>query len=87
MAETAMNTPGQNKKSLYRYSEFGLAVGVLVILFVLIVPLPTFLLDIFITINISLSFLVLLVTLHVRRALEISAYPSLLLFLTLFGLL
>ena len=81
-----MNTSGNNKKPLYKYSEFGLAVGVLVILFVLIVPLPTFLLDIFITINISLSFLVLLVTLHVRRALEISAYPSLLLFLTLFRL-
>jgi len=48
--------------------------------------LPSFLLDIFITVNISLSFLVLLVTLHVRKALEISAYPSLLLFLTLFRL-
>ncbi|GAX60031.1 flagellar biosynthesis pathway, component [Candidatus Scalindua japonica] len=81
-----MNTTGEKNKPLYKYSEFGLAVGVLVILFVLIVPLPTFLLDIFITINISLSFLVLLVTLHVRRALEISAYPSLLLFLTLFRL-
>ena len=73
-------------KSLFRHSEIVLAVGVLVILLVLIVPLPTFLLDIFITINISLSFLVLLVTLHVRRALEISSYPSLLLFLTLFRL-
>ncbi|MCP4414684.1 MAG: FHIPEP family type III secretion protein, partial [Gammaproteobacteria bacterium] len=81
-----MNTQEENQKPLYKYSEFGLAVGVLVTLFVLIVPLPTFLLDIFITINISLSFLVLLVTLHVRRALEISAYPSLLLFLTLFRL-
>ncbi|MGR3292797.1 MAG: flagellar biosynthesis protein FlhA [Candidatus Scalindua sp.] len=86
MAETAMNTPEENQRPLYKYSEFGLAVGVMVILFVLIVPLPTFLLDVFITINISLSFLVLLVTLHVKRALEISAYPSLLLFLTLFRL-
>ena len=81
-----MNSSGDGGKPLYKYSEFGLAVGVLVILFVLIVPLPSFLLDIFITVNISLSFLVLLVTLHVRKALEISAYPSLLLFLTLFRL-
>jgi flagellar biosynthesis protein FlhA len=86
VAENAMNTSGDAGKPLYKYSEFGLAVGVLVILFVLIVPLPSFLLDIFITVNISLSFLVLLVTLHVRKALEISAYPSLLLFLTLFRL-
>ncbi len=77
---------GNSMKSLFRHSEIILAVGVLVILVVLIVPLPTFLLDIFITVNISLSFLVLLVTLHVRRALEISSYPSLLLFLTLFRL-
>ena len=70
-----MNSSGGGGKPLYKYSEFGLAVGVLVILFVLIVPLPSFLLDIFITVNISLSFLVLLVTLHVRKALEISAYP------------
>jgi flagellar biosynthesis protein FlhA len=86
VAENAMNSSGGGGKPLYKYSEFGLAVGVLVILFVLIVPLPSFLLDIFITVNISLSFLVLLVTLHVRKALEISAYPSLLLFLTLFRL-
>ena len=50
-----MNTPAEDQKPLYKYSEFGLAVGVLVILFVLIIPLPTFLLDIFITINISLN--------------------------------
>ncbi|MCP5008246.1 MAG: flagellar biosynthesis protein FlhA, partial [Planctomycetes bacterium] len=48
--------------------------------------LPTFLLDILLTVNISLSFLVLLVSLHVKRALEISSFPSLLLFLTLFRL-
>jgi flagellar biosynthesis protein FlhA len=86
MAENEMNTGGNVMKSLFKHSEFVLAAGVLVILIVLVVPLPTFLLDVLITINISMSFLVLLVTLHVKRALEISAYPSLLLFLTLFRL-
>ena len=86
MAENEMNVGGNQMKSLFKHSEFILAAGVLVILVVLIVPLPTFLLDVLITVNISLSFLVLLVTLHVKRALEISAYPSLLLFLTLFRL-
>ena len=86
MAENEMNVPGNQMKPLFKHSEFVLAAGVLVILVVLVVPLPTFLLDVLITVNISLSFLVLLVTLHVRRALEISAYPSLLLFLTLFRL-
>ena len=71
---------------IFKHSEFGLAIGVLSIIVVLIVPLPTFLLDILITVNISLSFLILLVTLHVKQALEISAFPSLLLFTTLFRL-
>jgi len=86
MAENETNVDGNQMKSLFKHSEFILAAGVLVILVVLVVPLPTFLLDVLITVNISLSFLVLLVTLHVKRALEISAYPSLLLFLTLFRL-
>ena len=86
VSENEMNVHGNQMKSLFKHSEFVLAAGVLVILVVLVVPLPTFLLDVLITVNISLSFLVLLVTLHVKRALEISAYPSLLLFLTLFRL-
>ncbi len=86
MAENKLNMPGSPMAFLLKNSEYGLAVGVVSILIVLIIPLPTFLLDILITINISLSFLVLLVTLHVKRALEISAFPSLLLFVTLFRL-
>jgi len=86
MAGNEMDVHGNQVKSLSKHSEFVLAAGVLIILVVLVVPLPTFLLDVLITVNISLSFLVLLVTLHVKRALEISAYPSLLLFLTLFRL-
>jgi flagellar biosynthesis protein FlhA len=86
VAQNEINVSGNRMKSVFKHSEIVLAVGVLIILVVLIVPLPTFLLDIFITVNISLSFLVLLVTLHIRKALEISSYPSLLLFLTLFRL-
>jgi flagellar biosynthesis protein FlhA len=86
MAVNKVNMPKPSIPILFKHSEFGLAIGVITILVVLIIPLPTFLLDILITINISLSFLVLLVTLHVRQALEISAFPSLLLFTTLFRL-
>ncbi len=86
MVEKDTNVTGSQLKQIFKHSEFVLAAGVLCILVVLIVPLPTFLLDILITVNISLSFLVLMVTLHVKRALEISAYPSLLLFMTLLRL-
>lgn len=88
MAVNKVDAPKSSMISslIFKHSEFGLAIGVLSIIVVLIVPLPTFLLDILITINISLSFLILLVTLHVKQALEISAFPSLLLFTTLFRL-
>ncbi len=88
MAVNKVDVPKSSMISslIFKHSEFGLAIGVLSIIVVLIVPLPTFLLDILITINISLSFLILLVTLHVKQALEISAFPSLLLFTTLFRL-
>jgi flagellar biosynthesis protein FlhA len=86
MAKKERNVTGRQTKPLLRHSEFVLAAGMLCIIVFLIVPLPTFLLDILITVNISLSFLVLLVVLQIKCALEISAFPSLLLFLTLLRL-
>ncbi len=52
----------------------------------MIIPLPTFLLDILFACNISLALLVLLITMNVKEALDISVFPSLLLLLTLFRL-
>lgn len=53
---------------------------------VLIVPLPTFLLDMFLAVNIAMAILLLLVTLNARRPLDVSVFPSLLLLMTLFRL-
>jgi flagellar biosynthesis protein FlhA len=86
MAVNKLDMPRSSLPLLFKHSEFGLAIGVLSIIVILIIPLPTFLLDILIAVNMSLSFLVLLVTLHVKHALEISSFPSLLLFVTLFRL-
>ena len=63
-----------------------LAVGLVAILATLIVPLPTILLDLLLACSISLSIAVLIVTLSSREALELSTFPSLLLFTTLFRL-
>ncbi|NLY51198.1 MAG: FHIPEP family type III secretion protein, partial [Firmicutes bacterium] len=52
----------------------------------LIIPLPTWLLDLFLTLNITFSLTVLLVTMYVHEPLEISVFPSLLLLATLFRL-
>jgi flagellar biosynthesis protein FlhA len=68
------------------YTNIILAVGLVAILATLIVPLPTILLDLFLACSISLSIAVLIVTLSSRETLELSTFPSLLLFTTLFRL-
>lgn len=62
------------------------AVGVVAILIVMTVPMPPFLLDLLLTLNISLALTVLLVSMYTVRPLEFSTFPSLLLVLTLFRL-
>ncbi|WP_248886149.1 flagellar biosynthesis protein FlhA [Acidithiobacillus acidisediminis] len=59
---------------------------VVMILAMLIIPLPTFLLDTFFTFNISLGLIILLVSLYMTRPLEFSAFPTALLLTTLLRL-
>src|SRR3990167_2910636 len=71
---------------LLSQGEMALAIGVIGIFVVLIIPVPPFLLDMLITVNISATLLLLLVTLHAKGPLDLSTFPSILLFLTLFRL-
>ncbi|MEJ2647472.1 MAG: flagellar biosynthesis protein FlhA [Sedimentisphaerales bacterium] len=68
------------------YSNFVLAFGLVAVLATLIIPLPTPVLDMLLACSISLAIAVLIVTLSSREALELSTFPSLLLFVTLFRL-
>src|SRR5215212_5134757 len=69
-----------------RNAETGLAVAVVFVIALLIVPLPPFLLDLFLATSIGLSLVVLLTTLQTTDPLEFSSFPALLLLLTLFRL-
>ncbi len=71
---------------LSRRSEAILAGAVLGILAVLIVPLPAWLLDILIALDIACTLLMLLITISAREPLEFSVFPSILLLMTLFRL-
>ena len=71
---------------LASYSNIVLVVGLVAVLATLIIPLPTQVLDMLLACSISLSVSVLIVTLSSREALELSTFPSLLLFVTLFRL-
>jgi type III secretion protein, HrcV family len=69
-----------------RYSDIGLAALVVLIVGMMIVPLPTFLLDLLISLNIAVAVTLLLVAIYVADALKIATFPSLLLLTTLFRL-
>lgn len=56
------------------------------ILIVMILPVPAVLLDIFLTISITLALIILLVSLYIREPLDFSTFPSVLLIATLFRL-
>ncbi len=59
---------------------------VVLILMMLVVPLPTFALDVLFTFNITLSLIILLVTLYLTRPLDFSAFPTAILLTTLLRL-
>ncbi len=63
-----------------------ISLGVVIIVLFLIIPLPTFLLDFLLIINIGLSIMILMITMNIAEALEFSIFPSLLLITTLFRL-
>ena len=80
--------PGQNtlKTPFMSHSNIILAVGLVTVLATLLIPLPTLLLDMLLACSISLAVAVLIITLSSKEALELSTFPSLLLFVTMFRL-
>lgn len=74
------------------YSKFAkqgdilLAVGVVVILFVMLIPLPTLFIDFMLTVSISLGLVVLITAMFMESPLEFSIFPSLLLVTTMLRL-
>ncbi len=66
--------------------ELAMGLGVIVILAVMIFPMPTAVLDLCLTFNVTISIVVLLTALYTLKPLDFSIFPSLLLVLTLFRL-
>ena len=72
--------------SAARRGDVALALGVISILAVLILPLPSWMLDISLAISITLSVLILMTVLFIQRALEFSSFPMVLLIATMLRL-
>jgi flagellar biosynthesis protein FlhA len=67
-------------------SKFAVPIGVIGIIVMMVVPLPTFLLDLLIALNITVALLVLLISMFVEKPLDFAVFPALLLVMTLFRL-
>ncbi|WP_168122237.1 flagellar biosynthesis protein FlhA [Paenibacillus sp. HB172176] len=61
-------------------------IGIIGIVLMMIIPIPVFLIDIFLILNISLALMILLVAMNTKEALEFSIFPTILLISTLFRL-
>src|ERR1700709_2076694 len=84
--------PGANFPSLseigniLKRGDLALAFGILTILVVLILPLPSIVLDLFLAISITLSILILMTSLFIQAPLEFSSFPTILLISTMLRL-
>jgi flagellar biosynthesis protein FlhA len=72
--------------SLARYQGYLLPVGTMALILVILIPLPTSLMDFLLLTNITLSGVILLTVMYVAGPLDFSSFPSLLLGMTLFRL-
>lgn len=86
MAE--MNIPFKmpNPVNLGRHTDVMFAIGAVMVIMMLIIPLPTMILDLLLVVNIIISLLILLMVLSVKSASDFSVFPSVLLIMTAFRL-
>ncbi len=69
-----------------RPPELGIAVGIIAVLVVMVIPIPTFMLDLLLSFSITFSLIILLVSIFMLAPLEFSVFPSMLLVVTLIRL-
>ena len=72
--------------AILKRGDLALAFGILTILVVLILPLPSIVLDLFLAISITLSILILMTSLFIQAPLEFSSFPTILLISTMLRL-
>ncbi|MDP3090305.1 MAG: flagellar biosynthesis protein FlhA [Nitrospira sp.] len=85
MASTTTVSPVEHPP-LLKHPDIVMSVGVVGVLMVMLLPLPRFLLDLLLSFDITISIIILLVGLQVRRPMDFSVFPSILLMVTLLRL-
>jgi flagellar biosynthesis protein FlhA len=69
-----------------RLAKIGVPIALVVVVIMMVVPLPSMLLDMLLAFNITFSVVILLTSMYVKRALDFAVFPSLLLVATMFRL-
>jgi flagellar biosynthesis protein FlhA len=82
----ASETKALSPSSFIKHPDILMSLGVVGVIMLMVLPLPRFFLDLLLAFNITVSVIILLVGLQVRRPIEFSAFPSILLIVTLFRL-
>lgn len=77
---------GRFEAGMKEKSDILVAVSVVFVILIMIVPLNAFFMDIFLTLSISLSILILFIGMYINKPLDFSVFPSVLLIVTLFRL-
>jgi flagellar biosynthesis protein FlhA len=73
-------------QSIGKQSSLFVIIGVVLVVIVLVVPIPAFLMDMLLALNLCIALVILLVSMYNKEALDFSVFPSLLLTVTLFRL-
>jgi len=81
-----MASPQSAQVKWLRHSDIIVAGAVIGMVVMMVIPIPTFLLDILLTVNITFALIVLLVSMYNNEPLQFSSFPSLLLIMTIFRL-
>lgn len=69
-----------------RLGDMGVAILIVSIILIMIIPIPAVLLDVFLALNIAIALVILLNVIYSKEALQMSIFPSLLLFTTMYRL-
>lgn len=81
-----MATQSTAFNKILKYSDILAAIGIITIVVMMIIPLPTFLLDLFLSFNVTFALIIVMVAIYNIEPLDFSVFPSLLLVTTLFRL-
>ncbi|MBI9047894.1 MAG: flagellar biosynthesis protein FlhA [Anaerolineaceae bacterium] len=84
--ETNTSIPISNLKRLFQSKDMMMAFALVIMVVMMLIPLPSFVLDLIVVLNLAVSLGIILLTMYTTHALEFSVFPSLLLLVTLFRL-